>query len=123
MTLLFKDEPFIDKLKSIISITWEHTKNLAIFVGIYKSILNALHLVRFKYLCSYAPLFGVGTCNMFFDSYFKVYIQSGRSVLGPPGTSAQQWHSALAGGIGGYLVWAKYTGVNFQVIFIYCSSK
>lgn len=32
------------------------------------------------------------------------------------GSGQAQWHSALAGGLGGYLVWAKYSHLNYQIV-------
>lgn len=38
MTFLFKNDTFKNKIKNILSLTWEHSKNLGLFVFIYKSL-------------------------------------------------------------------------------------
>jgi peroxisomal membrane protein 4 len=38
MTMLFRDDPLIVKLKTIFWLTYEHSKNLGIYVFIYKSL-------------------------------------------------------------------------------------
>jgi len=30
------------------------------------------------------------------------------------GSPLEPWHAAVAGGLGGYLVWGSYSGVNYQ---------
>jgi peroxisomal membrane protein 4 len=45
MTILFKQGHLKDKIKSIISLTWEHAFNLGMFVFIYKTIVCILRRV------------------------------------------------------------------------------
>ena len=42
MTLLFGKGNLADKIRKIIQLTYEHTKNLALFVGVYKTALLSL---------------------------------------------------------------------------------
>ena len=37
-------------------------------------------------------------------------------AAGLPGRPAQQWHALVAGAVGGYFIWGKYNGVNYQMI-------
>ncbi|RQM20697.1 hypothetical protein B5M09_010334 [Aphanomyces astaci] len=42
MVMLFQQRPLREKLRGIIKLTYEHTKNLAYFVGVYKGVLLLL---------------------------------------------------------------------------------
>ena len=47
MTILFRSGPLKDKLTSIVKMTWEHARNLGVFVLFYKSIVCILrHLFK-----------------------------------------------------------------------------
>jgi peroxisomal membrane protein 4 len=88
MVFLFQQGPIRDKIRRIVKVTFEHTKNLAVFVGIYKAVLSFLRQAP--------PITG------------KPNLQ-----LGKP---ASPWHAAIAGAVGGYLVWANYSSVNYQIV-------
>ena len=90
-SICFESSPLIDKIKNIVSLTATHTKNLALFVGLYKGAL--------AFLRSFAT---VGPMRM--------------PVAGMPGRPAQEWHAMVAGAIGGYFIWGNYNGVNYQMI-------
>ncbi|OQS06850.1 Cullin family protein [Thraustotheca clavata] len=87
MVFLFHKKPFREQLQAIVKLTFEHTKNLASFVGVYKASLLALKVMHGGH-----PL--------------------GKSGLNP----IVPWHAAVAGAIGGYAVWSKYSNVNYQII-------
>lgn len=40
----------------------------------------------------------------------------------PPGLPEKPYHAFLAGTIGGYIVWGRYSGVNYQLI-LYLASR
>ncbi|EQC30609.1 hypothetical protein SDRG_11664 [Saprolegnia diclina VS20] len=87
MVLLFQKKPLRDQLRAIIKLTYEHTKNLACFVGVYKAsllVLKAMH--------------GGATTP-----------SAGLNPVVP-------WHAAAAGAIGGYAIWSKYSNVNYQIV-------
>ncbi|KAL7693200.1 putative peroxisomal membrane protein [Plasmopara halstedii] len=90
MIFLFHNGSFRKKIRDIVHLTFEHSKNLALFVGAYKSVLAALR-VHQEYVI-------------------------GQRVVTSVGKPGAHWHAAVAGGIGGYLVWGRYSGVNFQII-------
>ena len=90
MIFLFQNGSLRQKLRGIVRLTFEHTKNLALFVGVYKSVLAMLRTLE-----QHAR----GPCVA--------------TNVGKPGAP---WHAAVAGGIGGYLVWGRYSGVNFQIV-------
>nr|CCA15730.1 conserved hypothetical protein [Albugo laibachii Nc14] len=85
MIFLFSKGTTQSKLRRIIGLTYEHTKNLALFVGLYKCTLVLL----------------------------KKYTNARNKAVRLP---AQHWHAALAGFLGGYFAWGKYTSVNNQVV-------
>jgi peroxisomal membrane protein 4 len=90
MIFLFQKGSLRQKLRGVVRLTFEHSKNLALFVGVYKSVLAVLRSHQQRALGQH-----VG------------------SEVGKPGA---HWHAAVAGGIGGYLVWGRYSSVNFQII-------
>ncbi|TDH70816.1 uncharacterized protein CCR75_008731 [Bremia lactucae] len=90
MIFLFQKGSIRQKLREVVHLTYEHSKNLAFFVGIYKLVLAMLRLHKEHALKQYV---GVG--------------------IGKP---SAHWHAAVAGGIGGYMVWGRYSSVNFQIV-------
>ena len=90
MILLFQNGSIRQKLRGIIRLTFEHTKNLALFVGVYKSMLVILRTL---------------------EQHTR-----GQNVTTNVGKPGVPWHAAVAGGIGGYVVWGRYSGVNFQIV-------
>lgn len=89
MIFLFQNGTVREKLRGVVRLTFEHSKNLAVFVGIYKSVLA---LLRHTQELRDGPV---------------------KTIVGKP---AAHWHAAVAGGVGGYLVWGKYSGVNYQIV-------
>ncbi|CAH0477048.1 unnamed protein product [Peronospora belbahrii] len=90
MIFLFQKGSIREKLRGIIRLTFEHSTNLALFVGAYKSVLELLRAHDRHVL--------------------------GQHVTTDVGKPSAHWHAAVAGGIGGYLIWGRYSGVNFQII-------
>ncbi|KAI9906429.1 hypothetical protein PsorP6_003141 [Peronosclerospora sorghi] len=90
MIFLFQKGSLRSKLRTIIRLTFEHSKNLALFVGIYKGLLAVLRTYEQHVL--------------------------GKHVTTDVGKPGAPWHAAVAGGVGGYLVWGRYSGLNFQIV-------
>ena len=90
MIFLFQNGSIRQKLRGIIRLTFEHSKNLALFVGVYKSVLAVLRAHQQHALGQHVA-----------------------TDIGKPGA---HWHAAVAGGVGGYLIWGCYSGVNYQII-------
>ncbi|KAG7402194.1 Peroxisomal membrane protein 4 [Phytophthora boehmeriae] len=90
MIFLFQKGSLRQKLSGVVRLTFEHSKNLALFVGIYKTVLLLLRTHQKHGL--------------------------GLPVTAPLGRPGAHWHAAVAGGIGGYLVGGCYSSVNFQII-------
>jgi peroxisomal membrane protein 4 len=79
MVMLFHQKSLRDKLRAIVKLTYEHTKNLAYFVGVYKSVLFLLKRVHNPH-----------------SKIDSALMKSGLNPIVP-------WHSAAAGAIGGYV--------------------
>ena len=70
MTILFRSGSLESKIISILKMTWEHARNLGIFVLIYKSLVCLMrHLFN-----SRSPLFNF--ISGFFASYFTLSRES-----------------------------------------------
>lgn len=96
MIFLFQKGSLRQKLRGVVRLTFEHSKNLALFVGVYKAVLLVLRTHQQQAL--------------------------GQHVTAGVGKPGAHWHAAVAGGIGGYLVWGRYSSVNFQII-LYLMSR
>lgn len=144
MTFLFGSNlSFRNKLKVIVKLAAEHSINLASFACLYKFLLASLKtlsrllivdedhrgnnsydvhsgviLRRFiKYCLSMAingpPLFPTSNNNN------KNNNISNNTL---PGLPEHPYHAFLAGAIGGYCIWGKYSSVNYQLV-LYLTSR
>lgn len=90
MTLLFRRNSDIKKMTDpIASLTWQHSRNLALFVTFYKSCLAISRIVR---------------------------ISLGDKLSTPPGMPVSQLDTFLAAALVGHFVWGRYSSVNFQIV-------
>ena len=89
MTALFQSGPLKKKVDYIAGLTYTHTKNLGLFVFSYNAMLVAGRLA---------------------------YRLLGLPMSRGTGRPAAMWHSFAAGAVGGWFVWGKYSGVNYQVM-------
>ena len=85
MTFLFKKGTLEEKILGIVRMAFIHARNLSLFVACYKASLLGLGMAD-------SPPPGL-----------------------TPGRPSRAWHPALAGALGGYLVWGNYSSVNYQV--------
>lgn len=93
MTLLFgQGLSTRDKLKKILRLVKEHASNLAAFAAMYKTILGAMKMV------------------------------TPGSPSRPPGFPEEDYHAFIAGAVGGYVVWGRYSSINYQIL-LYLSSR
>ena len=98
MTLLFgQDLSTRDKLKRILRLVSEHATNLAVFATVYKSLLGFLKVST-------------------------RHFESNRSEASLSGRPERPYHSFVAGAIGGYFVWGRYSSLNYQIL-LYLSSR
>jgi peroxisomal membrane protein 4 len=90
MTLLFNFKSDLRYLGDRMSnLTWEHSRNLALFVGFYKAALALGRLIRVKL---------------------------GDKVTAPMGRPTNQFDAFLAGGLIGHIIWGRYTAINSQIV-------
>jgi len=90
MTLLFRRSTDLKKMMDpIAKLTWEHSRNLALFAGFYKLLLAVARLVR---------------------------INLGDKLDTPPGVPVGQLDSFLAAAFVGHWVWGRYSSVNYQIV-------
>jgi peroxisomal membrane protein 4 len=90
-------------LRKAVQLTVEHASSLAKFAAMYKTLLFAFKLLR-RSLSS--------------SSYHRK--NDPRSVV--VGQPQHSWDAALAGAIGGYYCWGRYSAVNQQLL-LYLSSR
>jgi peroxisomal membrane protein 4 len=90
--------------RKAVSLTVEHASSLAKFAAIYKTLLFAFKLLR-RSLSS--------------SSHHRKNDPHSSVVVGQP---QQSWDAALAGAIGGYYCWGRYSAVNQQLL-LYLSSR
>jgi peroxisomal membrane protein 4 len=128
MTTLFRsDLSTKQKLLSIFTLVKEHATNLAAFATIYKSILLSLkYLSRYirkhplQESPSYSRRFGRYIISLLVDGPFPKGTHSlPKSMAGHP---ERPYHSLVAGFVGGYYVWGRYSSVNQQII-LYLTSR
>ena len=70
------------------------------------------HNILLTILCSA----GNGTCAVNGHLPEKEQIASSIPASSAPGLPEQPYHSFLAGAVGGYFIWGRYSGVNYQLI-------
>mmetsp|Transcript_77003 Transcript_77003/g.150855 ORF Transcript_77003/g.150855 Transcript_77003/m.150855 type:complete len:247 (+) Transcript_77003:146-886(+) len=92
MTILFQKGSWEYKVRRIVEMTLVHGKNLAMYAATYKAVLAILRTLSLSPSPSSRP-----------DSFTE------------PGRPIASWHPLVAGGVGGYLVWGNYSGVNYQI--------
>lgn len=126
MTLLFrKNTSFEDKVKIVLKSTYEHSRNLASFAAIYKTLLFVLKLISSN-LRNVSPESRKNVfCNL--GRSIALFLVDGptkgrRLVPRPPGTPERTQHAAISGAIGGYLVWSNPSSINYQIV-LYLTSR
>lgn len=140
MTSLFRrDLTANEKIQTILKLTREHAKNLAAFAALYKTILAIL-----KGTSRYLQQSNFGGENGGTDDRGGIMRSLGRAVMmtlvgnsSPnmgttmpqssqsscnPGLPENPRHALIAGAIGGYAVWGRYSSVNYQIV-LYLTSR
>lgn len=130
MTLLFRGDASIrEKLKLILKATWEHSRNLASFAAIYKTMLFLLKWMSARlrsnpYHENHILLERIGRwiLRMIVNGPSYNSSSSSSSLSTTPGIAESTQHAAIAGAIGGYMVWGKYSSINYQIV-LYLTSR
>ncbi len=136
MTFLFGSKlSFRQKLQVIAKLAAEHSINLASFACLYKFLLASLKV--FSRLIRRNGGIGDDTCGIirhFIKSFVAIIINGPFSSSSPSkqsmhpsrttpaGLPQQPYHAFLAGAVGGYIVWGRYSSVNYQLI-LYLASR
>jgi hypothetical protein len=149
MTVLFRNDlSSMDKVRNVVKLAAEHAGNLASFAAVYKTLLVALkwaskHLRLAAALSASdrsatAPLWrslGRAVMSLLIDGPI-IHLPDPRAVGestpdnlhrirtegAPPGHPENVFHSFVAGAVGGYLIWGRYSSVNYQIV-LYLTSR
>jgi hypothetical protein len=150
MTLLFRnDMSSKDKVRNVLRLAAEHAGNLASFAAVYKTLLVVLkwastHLrlatCHSDHTHQHTPptpwrTLGRAIVSLLIDGPI-IHLPDPRSVgestpdklhrirtdAAPPGHPENVYHSFVAGAVGGYLIWGRYSSVNYQVV-LYLTSR
>jgi len=121
MTMLFRRGLTAkQKLKMILKLTLDHSCSLAAFATVYKIVLLilkrasiSLHTNRNQF-----NRLGYAMASILVDGPTL----GRRLVQRPPGLPERPQHAAIAGAVGGYLIWGKYNSINYQVL-LYLTSR
>ncbi|KAL7528073.1 hypothetical protein ACHAXR_002252 [Thalassiosira sp. AJA248-18] len=131
MTFLFGSHlSFRKKLKVIAKLATEHASNLAAFAFLYKLVLASLKVLskRIKQGCNDSIHSGIfrqlsrSLISIIAHGPFLEKRQITSTTTSAPGLPERPYHAFLAGAVGGYLVWGRYSGVNYQLI-LYLTSR
>lgn len=107
MTALFHKGTLRQKLRRIVDMALVHARNLALYAAVYKAALSILLMVSPNGRRA-ASARSPSTSG---NSGANGQVQQHRDCC----TSVAPWQPLVAGGLGGYLVWGRYSGVNYQV--------
>ena len=136
MTFLFGNNlSFRNKLKVIAKLAAEHSINLASFACLYKFLLASLKTLS-RLLIDEDHHVHSGVIRRFIKYCISMVI-NGPSLVPTsnnnnnnnnisnntlPGLPEHPYHAFLAGAIGGYCIWGKYSSVNYQLV-LYLTSR
>eukprot|EP00986_Skeletonema_menzelii_P012918 scaffold7298_cov150-Skeletonema_menzelii.AAC.18 len=138
MTFLFGNKlSFRRKLQVIAKLAAEHSINLASFACVYKFLLASLKVL--SRLTRQNNDGGSGDGGDASVHHYGIVRQLAKSVMTiivngpfssspskldttPAGLPQHPYHAFLAGAVGGYIVWGRYSSVNYQLI-LYLASR
>ena len=60
--------------------------------------------------------------SLYYDAVDGPYGQGRKLIQSPPGIPERTQHAAIAGAVGGYVVWGKYSSINYQIV-MYLTSR
>lgn len=144
MTSLFRtDLNAPQKLKLVLQLVKEHTKNLAAFVALYKTVLFILKLLSHYHANhmttdSDSSLYLFSFIQRCYRMVFSLLVSGKMAPLktdpslnaktmitistAAPGYPQCPHHAMIAGLIGGYCVWGNYSSINYQIV-LYLASR
>ena len=133
MTFLFGNKlSFRRKLQVIAKLAAEHSINLASFACLYKFLLASLKVLS-RLIRQNDGGDSSGIIPHFIKSVLKIIVNGPFSstltklavhsnISTPAGLPQHPYHAFLAGAVGGYIVWGRYSSVNYQLI-LYLASR
>ena len=140
MTCLFRNDLLPrEKVRLVLKLVYEHASNLAIFASIYKT---SLAILKFSSRCLQDGRYEHRHQQRvwkYFGRFVMTLIVDGPSLSNTNegcnddlstaapipanvGQPERPYHSFLAGAIGGYFVWGRYSSVNHQIV-LYLTSR
>jgi len=138
MTFLFGNNlSFRNKLRVIAKLAAEHSINLASFACLYKFLLASLKTLSRLLIVDedHHVHSGVVIIIRRFIKYCISMVLNGPPLFPSskptknnisnntlPGLPEHPYHAFLAGAIGGYCIWGKYSSVNYQLV-LYLTSR
>lgn len=140
MTFLFGNNlSFRKKLQVIAKLAAEHSINLASFACLYKFILASLKVLSRLIMQQNGGGDNGGSGGAsritamgshLIKSFISIIINGPSRISNPSTTTAttpaglpqHPYHAFVAGAIGGYIIWGRYSNVNYQLI-LYLTSR
>lgn len=139
MTFLFrKDLSATQKIRTVLRLVFEHASNLAGFATIYKVMLAVLKassrslrqgvgLNAGNYALNNSNAIkslGRILISLVVDGSFASVNNNNNvdTTSVKAGEPERPYHSLLAGAVGGYIVWGRYSAVNYQIV-LYLASR
>lgn len=125
MTFLFGNNlSFKNKLKVIARLAAEHSINLASFASLYKLILASLKVLSRLVTVDQSRVGDMhsGILRRLFKFILNGPSFSSSKIKIPAGVPERPYHAFLAGAVGGYIIWGRYSSVNYQLI-LYLASR
>lgn len=128
MSFIFRrDLSSREKLRFVYKLAIEHASTLATFAALYKTILATL-----KYISRHANqtqeregifrYIGRVIVSLVVDGPYNVGGAGQRLVARPPGHPERSYHALVAGAVGGYFVFGRYSSVTYQMV-LYLTSR
>ena len=138
MTSLFRrDLTANEKIRTILKLTREHAINLAAFAALYKTMLAILKGTSGYLQQNYCGEGNEGGADRggILRALGRILVMTlvGKSSSPPthtmshgpssnPGLPENPRHALIAGAVGGYAVWGRYSSVNYQIV-LYLTSR
>jgi peroxisomal membrane protein 4 len=136
MTLMFRNDlDSKQKIRNIVKVVLEHASNLAAFATIYKTVLAILkwssrylhqHSNGNKGKDNISRSWGRIVLQLIIDGPLSFTTKTKQQNYALPTSMAghpeRPYHSLVAGGVGGYCVWGRYSSVNHQIV-LYLTSR
>lgn len=97
------------------------SRSILSIIGMFMLEMNSIH---YHHILNSYLLLTLYTQNMFreVNGPFHQRIRHNNTNTSAPGIPETPYHAFLAGAVGGYTIWGRYSGVNYQLI-LYLTSR